>query len=69
VHSVTGVREQPEPPLRDRLGHAGFVGRATEYARLMAAADSAARGTGGLMIVAGEPGVGKSRLIKKQRAR
>ena len=65
VHSVTGVREQPEAPLRDRFGRAGFVGRAMECARLLAAADSAARGTGGFIIVAGEPGVGKSRLTQE----
>jgi len=65
VHSVTGVRQEPEATLRDRFGRAGFVGRATEYARLLAAADSAARGTGGLVIVVGEPGVGKSRLTQE----
>jgi class 3 adenylate cyclase len=65
VHSVTGVRQEPEAHLRDRFGRAGFVGRATEYARLLAAADSAARGTGGFVIVAGEPGVGKSRLTQE----
>jgi class 3 adenylate cyclase len=65
VHSVTGIRQEPETPLRDRFGRTGFVGRATEYAQLLAAADSAARGTGAFMIVAGEPGVGKSRLTQE----
>jgi class 3 adenylate cyclase len=65
VHSVTGVRQEPEATLRDRFGRAGFVGRGMEYAGLLTAADTAARGTGGFVIVAGEPGVGKSRLTQE----
>jgi class 3 adenylate cyclase/tetratricopeptide (TPR) repeat protein len=65
VHKVIGVRGEPEPALRDRFGRTGFVGRATEYARLLGAAGLATRGTGECAIVAGEPGVGKSRLTQE----
>ena len=65
VHRLTGVRQEPEATLWDRFGRADFVGRATEFARLLAAAESAASGMGGFVIVAGEPGVGKSRLTQE----
>lgn len=40
-----------------------FVGRNKELAQLDAALSSAATGRGGLWLVAGEPGIGKTRLV------
>jgi DNA-binding NarL/FixJ family response regulator len=40
-----------------------FVGRAAEVAAVTAALDSAAAGAASVVAVAGEPGVGKSRLV------
>jgi DNA-binding CsgD family transcriptional regulator len=41
-----------------------FVGRSVPVRTLLTAAVAAARGDGGLVIVGGEPGVGKTRLIE-----
>ena len=42
---------------------AQFVGRTTEMARLGALLDRAAGGSGQVAVIAGEPGMGKSRLV------
>jgi DNA-binding SARP family transcriptional activator len=44
-------------------GELPFLGRAAELATLTAAADRALDGAGGLAIISGEPGIGKSRLV------
>jgi predicted ATPase/class 3 adenylate cyclase len=46
-----------------RRGLSRFVGRAQEMEQLVAALGEAARGRGQLVALAGEPGVGKSRLF------
>jgi DNA-binding SARP family transcriptional activator len=48
---------------------AGFVGREAELDRLLAGLDDALRGRGGLYLLAGEPGIGKSRLAEELAAR
>ena len=41
-----------------------FVGRRPEMAELTAALDGALEGRGGLVMLAGEPGIGKTRLTE-----
>lgn len=51
------------------LQAAEFVGRDDELDSLLAALETAKQGTGGLWLVGGESGVGKSRFINELRAR
>ncbi len=44
-------------------GVVSFVGRETEVGALVAAIDTARRGQGQVVLIEGEPGIGKSRLI------
>jgi class 3 adenylate cyclase len=54
----------------DRTGTQAFVGRSAELAQLAAAlASCAAGGTGGTVLVRGEAGIGKSRLVDELRQR
>jgi predicted ATPase len=52
------MREAPAPG-RD------YVGRAAELDELVAAVAGAASGRGSLLLVAGEPGIGKTRLVEE----
>src|SRR6516162_8414974 len=65
-------------PLKLRLIRVGlggrpvttpFVGRAGELAALTADLDAAVGGRGGVVLVAGEPGIGKTRLVEELAAR
>jgi DNA-binding SARP family transcriptional activator len=56
-----GPAAQPEPTP----AASAFVGRARELATLDAALDDALAGNGRLALVAGEPGIGKSRLAEQ----
>jgi tetratricopeptide (TPR) repeat protein len=51
-----------------RLGTRGFFGREHELRELQAAMDEAAAGYGRLLLVAGEPGIGKTRLAEELAA-
>jgi DNA-binding SARP family transcriptional activator/tetratricopeptide (TPR) repeat protein len=51
-------RNRPEPA-------GGFVGRHDELALLNGAFDDAVAGRGGLVLISGEPGIGKSRLVEQ----
>src|SRR4051812_28205282 len=52
---VAGVMTSPRP----------FVGRARELEELRASLDDAAAGRGRLVLVTGEPGIGKTRLLQE----
>jgi len=56
----------PEPPTPPRTqARDDFVGREECIATLSAALDGAAAGSGAVVLVAGEPGIGKSRLLDR----
>ena len=48
---------------RDRADRSVLVGRAREYATIVRLVESLHRGRGGLLVVEGDPGLGKSRLL------
>jgi predicted ATPase len=62
-----GGPSTPGPPdVRPSVGTANvrpFLGRAPELAQLVSALDDARSGHGSLVLVTGEPGIGKSRLM------
>jgi len=55
----------PPPPLLTDLAHLPFVGRARERSTLMGALQAVSQGRGETVLVEGEPGVGKTRLINE----
>ncbi len=57
---VTGTAALPSTGRRTP-----YVGRETEQAELNHLVDQAIRGRGGLMLIGGEPGVGKTRLVEQ----
>src|SRR5262245_1625791 len=54
--------EAMAPPPHPKSGPARFVGRSAEIAALDAALEAARSGYGGVALLAGEPGIGKTRL-------
>ena len=60
---VSVVADTAEPAVGGR--RTPFVGRDAERAELGRWLDRAARGRGGLVLIGGEPGVGKTRLVEQ----
>jgi tetratricopeptide (TPR) repeat protein len=64
---LVGDPPAPGPPdVRPSVGTANvrpFVGRSAELAQLTSALEAARSGHGSLILISGEPGIGKSRLI------
>ena len=60
---VSALGDAAEPVVGGR--RTPFVGRDAEQAELGRWLDRAARGRGGLVLVGGEPGVGKTRLVEQ----
>ena len=69
---AVGAEETPRigPPSAAALGPAGdpFIGRERELATLHAALADAAAGQGRIVLLAGEPGIGKTRLAQELAA-
>ena len=59
------TRTEPPVPAGPGRGRTPFVGRASERAALLAALDRALDGSGGVVLVGGEPGIGKTRLAEE----
>lgn len=58
-------REPSNPPPHDSAGNApDFIGRAAELSRLREALAAAGRGSGGLLVLRGEGGIGKTRIAE-----
>ena len=55
----------PEVKPEHQPAAPGFVGRVTELAQLTAALDRTIGGAGSLVMVVGEPGIGKTRLLEQ----
>ena len=62
------AREAEEANPLGRLAQGQFVGRRDELERLRALLDGALSGRGALALVAGEPGIGKTRLVEELAA-
>ena len=69
VPGVDSLRRYPKPrkPLRlpYALSRTHFVGRETEYARLAEWLTEAREGSGSAVVIEGEAGVGKTRLVEE----
>jgi class 3 adenylate cyclase/tetratricopeptide (TPR) repeat protein len=59
LHTARDLRTTPPIPAT------GFVGRATELAALQSALAAAVTGQGRLVLLSGEPGIGKTRLAQE----
>jgi class 3 adenylate cyclase len=61
---ATDGASREENPL-DRLAGGVFVGREREIEQMREATDAAMRGSGGLVLLVGEPGIGKTRTAEE----
>ena len=66
VQSLIEALEAPEPETQESDG---FVGRQSEMAELGAALDAAMAGRGQMVMLSGEPGIGKTRMAQELASR
>ncbi len=59
------LESEPPPPLFQPGGEAPFVGRAEERGILVDALEGALASRGGVVVVEGEAGIGKTRLVRE----
>jgi tetratricopeptide (TPR) repeat protein/tRNA A-37 threonylcarbamoyl transferase component Bud32 len=62
---VTSVEDVSTSVLLSAIGKATMVGRETEWTRLQESIHQCAQGAGGVALVAGDMGVGKTRLMRE----
>ena len=63
--TASQLEEVGQQPATGRLAWGRFIGRAEEIAALRAAIDAALGGQASLLMVTGEPGIGKTRLAEE----
>src|SRR5207248_9649549 len=59
------ISDVPHPIAANPLYRSAFVGREAELKQLKSAFDAAISGQGGLVMVVGEPGIGKTALCEQ----
>jgi predicted ATPase/class 3 adenylate cyclase len=69
VYEVSGEKLQPEPLRGVGALRSPMVGRDLELRSLLERSSALATGTGGFVVIVGEPGLGKTRLLAEWRAR
>lgn len=69
VYAVRGEPRTGEESAGPRRGLSPFVGREAQLEQMLAAAGRLVEGSGTILAVTGEPGVGKSRLVLELRER
>lgn len=65
VHPIKSVGELSKWQVTLGRGTAAFVGREAELSSLLSLGEAAANGPGRVALVSGEPGAGKSRLVRE----
>src|SRR5215469_16694553 len=66
--TVSQLQQNGQQPDAGGLAWGRFIGRAEEMAALRAAIDASLGGQASLVMVAGEPGIGKTRLAEEAGA-
>lgn len=62
------INHPATPSAAQAVGQPGFVGRALELRVLLTALEAADQGSGGAVLLVGEPGIGKTRMTEELSA-